>query len=118
MSEFCERNLVNQIVFNILNISIVQSGEPVYHSRSTLSLVEIGNLSSNCLILHEISTIGLENLRQLYFHLPAAMADPLTLLRQYYTSGKTEEIVEAEGQIVFGDLAWPKDVRTNFKAYG
>ena len=48
----------------------------------------------------------------------AAMADPLTLLRQYYTAGKSEEIVEAEGQIVFGDLAWPKDVRTNFKAYG
>ena len=48
----------------------------------------------------------------------SAMADPLTLLRQYYTTGKSEEIVEAEGQIVFGDLAWPKDVRTNFKAYG
>ena len=46
------------------------------------------------------------------------MADPLTLLRQYHTGGKSEEIVEADGQIVFGDLAWPKDVRTNFKAYG
>ena len=46
------------------------------------------------------------------------MADPLTLLRQYYTAGKSDEIVEAEDQIVFGDLAWPKDVRTNFKAYG
>ena len=32
--------------------------------------------------------------------------------------GKIAEIVEAEGQIIFGDLAWPKDVRTNFKAYG
>ena len=46
------------------------------------------------------------------------MADPLTLLRQYYTANKTDEIVEAEGQIIFGDLAWPKDVTTNFKAYG
>ena len=46
------------------------------------------------------------------------MEDPLTLLRQYYMAGKSDEIVEAEGQIVFGDLAWPKDVRTNFKACG
>ncbi|TRY63174.1 hypothetical protein TCAL_00483 [Tigriopus californicus] len=46
------------------------------------------------------------------------MADPLTLLRQYHTSGRTEEILEADSHIIFGDLAWPKDVRTNFKIYG
>ena len=78
----------------------------------------IGNLSFNCLTLHETPTIGLVTCVNCTCISPAAMADPLTLLRQYYTSGKTEEIVEAEGQIVFGDLAWPKDVRTNFKAYG
>jgi hypothetical protein len=46
------------------------------------------------------------------------MADPLTLLRQYHMSGKTDEIMEGEGHIIFGDLAWPKDVKTNFKIYG
>ena len=46
------------------------------------------------------------------------MADPLTLLRQYHTTGKTEEILESEGHIIFGDLAWPKEVKTNFKVYG
>ena len=46
------------------------------------------------------------------------MADPLTLLRQYHMAGKTEEIKESDGHIVFGDLAWPKDVQTNFKIYG
>ena len=81
-------------------------------------ILHINKFPSKCLTLHETSTSGFVTCVNCIFISSAAMADPLTLLRQYYTSGKTEEIVEAEGQIVFGDLAWPKDVRTNFKAYG
>lgn len=46
------------------------------------------------------------------------MADPLSLLQKYHTEGRTEEIVESDNHIIFGDLAWPKDVRTNFRKYG
>ena len=46
------------------------------------------------------------------------MADPLTLLRQYHVADKTEEIVTTEGHIVFGEMAWPKNVSTNFKVWG
>lgn len=40
------------------------------------------------------------------------MADPLSLLRHFVINKK--EIVERNGQIIFGDFAWPKDVKTNF----
>ena len=46
------------------------------------------------------------------------MADPLTLLRNYHAEGKLDEIAKHEGHIIFGDLAWPKDVKTNFRVYG
>uniref|UniRef100_A0A6B2EFK9 Parafibromin n=1 Tax=Phlebotomus kandelakii TaxID=1109342 RepID=A0A6B2EFK9_9DIPT len=44
------------------------------------------------------------------------MADPLSLLRQYNINKK--EIVEREGQIIFGEFLWPKHVKTNYLKYG
>ena len=46
------------------------------------------------------------------------MADPLSLLQKYHTEKRTEEILESEGHIIFGDHAWPKYVKTNFRIYG
>jgi len=43
------------------------------------------------------------------------MADPLSLLQKYYVEKRTDEILEVDGQIVFGDLAWPRDARTNYR---
>ncbi|KAG5678367.1 hypothetical protein PVAND_008049 [Polypedilum vanderplanki] len=44
------------------------------------------------------------------------MADPLSLLRQYNINKK--EIIERDGQIIFGEFAWPKNVKTNYLKYG
>ncbi|ODN06259.1 Parafibromin [Orchesella cincta] len=44
------------------------------------------------------------------------MADPLSLLRQYTVSGK--DIIEKEEKIIFGEFAWPKNVKTNYMIYG
>lgn len=44
------------------------------------------------------------------------MADPLSLLRQYNINKK--EIIERDGQIIFGEFAWKKDVKTNYLKYG
>lgn len=44
------------------------------------------------------------------------MADPLSLLRQFNVNKK--EIVEREGQIIFGEFSWPKTVKTNYLIYG
>lgn len=44
------------------------------------------------------------------------MADPLSLLRQYNI--KKREIIEREGQIIFGEFSWPKNVKTNYLKYG
>lgn len=44
------------------------------------------------------------------------MADPLSLLRQYNIQKK--EIIEREGQIIFGEFSWPKNVKTNYLKYG
>ncbi|CAG9815814.1 unnamed protein product [Phaedon cochleariae] len=44
------------------------------------------------------------------------MADPLSLLRQYNVNKK--EIIEREGQIIFGEFSWPKNVKTNYLMYG
>lgn len=44
------------------------------------------------------------------------MADPLTLLRQYNVSNKL--IHEEDGKIIFGEYAWPKNVKTNYVIYG
>jgi len=44
------------------------------------------------------------------------MADPLSLLRQYNVNKK--EIIEREGQIIFGEFSWPKNVKTNYLVYG
>ncbi|XP_044728391.1 parafibromin [Chrysoperla carnea] len=43
------------------------------------------------------------------------MADPLSLLRQYNVNKK--EIIEREGQIIFGEFSWPKNVKTNYLMY-
>lgn len=44
------------------------------------------------------------------------MADPLSLLRQYNVSKKP--ILEEDDKVVFGEYAWPKDVKTNYVIYG
>ncbi|XP_050077483.1 parafibromin [Anopheles maculipalpis] len=44
------------------------------------------------------------------------MADPLSLLRQYNINKK--EIIERDGQIIFGEFSWPKNVKTNYLKYG
>ncbi|OQR71103.1 parafibromin-like [Tropilaelaps mercedesae] len=44
------------------------------------------------------------------------MADPLSLLRQYNVSNKP--ILEENDKIIFGEYAWPKDVKTNYVIYG
>lgn len=44
------------------------------------------------------------------------MADPLSLLRQYNINKR--EIIEREGQIIFGEFSWPKNVKTNYLKYG
>lgn len=43
------------------------------------------------------------------------MADPLSLLRQYNVNKK--EIIERDGQIIFGEFSWPKNVNTNYLTY-
>ncbi|XP_003748552.1 parafibromin [Galendromus occidentalis] len=44
------------------------------------------------------------------------MADPLSLLRQHNVSKK--QIIEEEDRIVFGEYAFPKNVKTNYIEYG
>ncbi|KAK9881909.1 hypothetical protein WA026_018103 [Henosepilachna vigintioctopunctata] len=44
------------------------------------------------------------------------MADPLSLLRQYNVNKK--EIIERNGQIIFGEFSWPKNVKTNYLMWG
>ncbi|KAH3795821.1 hypothetical protein DPMN_149382, partial [Dreissena polymorpha] len=44
------------------------------------------------------------------------MADVLSILKQYNTNKK--EIIEKDDQIIFGEFAWPKDVRTNYLVWG
>lgn len=44
------------------------------------------------------------------------MADPLSLLRIFNLNKK--EIIEREGQIIFGEFSWPKNVKTNYLKYG
>ncbi|KAL4219028.1 accessory factor associated with RNA polymerase II [Mactra antiquata] len=44
------------------------------------------------------------------------MADVLSILRQYNINKK--EIVERDDQIIFGEFAWPKDVKTNYLEWG
>ncbi|XP_050507175.1 parafibromin [Diabrotica virgifera virgifera] len=44
------------------------------------------------------------------------MADPLSLLRQYNVNKK--EIIERDGQIIFGEFSWPKNVKTNYLIWG
>ncbi|OXU19054.1 hypothetical protein TSAR_007446 [Trichomalopsis sarcophagae] len=44
------------------------------------------------------------------------MADPLSLLRQYNVNKK--EIIERDKQIIFGEISWPKTVKTNYLTYG
>ena len=43
------------------------------------------------------------------------MADCLTLLRQYNTQKK--EIVERDDLVVFDQIAWPKNAKTNYLIY-
>jgi len=44
------------------------------------------------------------------------MADVLSILRQYNINKK--EILEKDEQIIFGEFAWPKDVKTNYLVWG
>lgn len=44
------------------------------------------------------------------------MADVLSNLRQYNINKK--EIKEEDDQVIFGELAWPKTVKTNYVIYG
>jgi len=44
------------------------------------------------------------------------MADPLSLLRQYNIHRK--QIVERDGNIIFGEFSWPKTVKTNYVIWG
>ncbi|KAI8129190.1 hypothetical protein FF38_13099 [Lucilia cuprina] len=44
------------------------------------------------------------------------MADPLSLLRQYNINKR--DIIERDGQIIFGEFSWPKNVKTNYLKYG
>ena len=44
------------------------------------------------------------------------MADVLSILRQYNVNKK--EIIEKDDQIIFGEFAWPKDVKTNYVVWG
>ncbi|CAK9291760.1 unnamed protein product [Gordionus sp. m RMFG-2023] len=46
------------------------------------------------------------------------MADPLTLLKQYNINNKLEDIQEHDDKIIFGDLAWAKNVNTNYILWG
>ncbi|XP_048481907.1 parafibromin isoform X3 [Plutella xylostella] len=41
------------------------------------------------------------------------MTDPLSVLRQYNINKK--EIIERDNQIIFGEVSWPKNVKTNYK---
>lgn len=45
-----------------------------------------------------------------------ATIDPLKLFREYALDDKP--IKERDGHICFGEIAFPKDVRTNFAVYG
>ena len=44
------------------------------------------------------------------------MADPLSLLQMYHD--KTDQIKTHSEHIIFGNLAWPKDVQTSYRIYG
>jgi len=44
------------------------------------------------------------------------MADPLSILRQYTINGK--EAVEKGENIIIGEFAWRKNVKTNYMVYG
>lgn len=44
------------------------------------------------------------------------MSDPLNLLREYNI--KKCEITEHDGQIIFGECSFPKNVKTNYLKYG
>lgn len=44
------------------------------------------------------------------------MADPLSLLRQFNVSKR--EIIERDGQIIFGEFSWPQNVKTNYLMWG
>ena len=46
----------------------------------------------------------------------AAMADALTVLRQYNVEKK--DIVQRDEQVIFGDFAWPSNTKTNYLIYG
>jgi len=42
--------------------------------------------------------------------------DPLSILRQYNI--KRKDIIERDGQIIFGEFSWPKAVKTNYLIWG
>ncbi|OWF44257.1 parafibromin-like [Mizuhopecten yessoensis] len=44
------------------------------------------------------------------------MADVLSLVRQYNINKK--EIIEKDDQVIFGELAWPSNVKTNYVVWG
>lgn len=44
------------------------------------------------------------------------MADPLSLLRQYTMIQKDPN--DTGDRLIFGEFAWPKNVKTNYMIYG
>ncbi|KAI0215271.1 Parafibromin [Lamellibrachia satsuma] len=44
------------------------------------------------------------------------MADALTVLRQYNVEKR--DIVQRDGQVIFGDFAWPSNTKTNYLIFG
>jgi hypothetical protein len=52
------------------------------------------------------------NLKDLTFPIEASGVSRKSLLRQYNISKK--EIIESDGQIIFGEFAWSKIVKTNY----
>ena len=50
----------------------------------------------------------------LLFH-AGKMADPLTLLRQFNINKR--DVSEKDGQIIFGEFSYPKNVKTNYMVY-
>ena len=46
------------------------------------------------------------------------MADVLSILRQYNINKKVPEVDEKDDQIIFGEFAWPRNVKTNYLVWG
>ena len=52
------------------------------------------------------------------FRICKKMADVLSILRQYNINKKVPEVDEKDDQIIFGEFAWPRNVKTNYLVWG